>query len=93
MTKHRHSFTPKFKLEGASPLDHGHSHIEAARSPGLIESALCRWVKQLHEGGPGVTPKSKALTPEQQILQQLGSQDRPTGTGENDPKKATALKS
>jgi len=47
-------------------LDQGYSHIEAARSVGLVESALLRWVKQLQEKRLGVTPKSKALTPEQQ---------------------------
>ena len=50
MTKQRRSFTPEFKREAAGlVLDQGYSHIEAARSLGLVESALRRWVKQLQE--------------------------------------------
>ncbi|MNJ82124.1 hypothetical protein D3C77_813030 [compost metagenome] len=30
-----------------------------------------RWVKQLQDERQGVTPKSKALTPEQQKIQEL----------------------
>ncbi|QPG61503.1 IS3 family transposase [Pseudomonas sp. BIGb0427] len=72
MTKQRRSFTPEFKREAASlVLDQGYSHIEAARSLGLVESALRRWVNQLQEERNGVTPSSKALTPEQQKIQEL----------------------
>ncbi|UVM55431.1 IS3 family transposase [Pseudomonas sp. B21-012] len=72
MTKQRRSFTPEFKREAASlVLDQGYSHIEAARSLGLVESALRRWVNQHQEERNGVTPTSKALTPEQQKIQEL----------------------
>ncbi|MEG1113277.1 MAG: IS3 family transposase [Hafnia sp.] len=72
MTKQRRSFTPEFKREAASlVLDQGYSHIDAARSLGLVESALRRWVNQLQEERNGVTPTSKALTPEQQKIQEL----------------------
>ncbi|AYN96769.1 hypothetical protein EAW52_23975 [Pseudomonas sp. LTJR-52] len=63
MTKQRRFFTPEFKREAAVlVLDQGYSHIEAARSLGLIEAALRRWVKQLQAERNGVTPTSKALT-------------------------------
>ncbi|MFW4881090.1 IS3 family transposase [Pseudomonas aeruginosa] len=52
-------------------LDHGYSHIDACRSLGVVDSALRRWVKQLEAERQGVTPKSKALTPEQQKIQEL----------------------
>ncbi|WP_096335665.1 IS3 family transposase [Pseudomonas alkylphenolica] len=72
MTKQRRTFTPEFKREAASlVLDQGYSHIEAARSLGLVESALRRWVNQLQQERVGVTPTSKALTPEQQKIQEL----------------------
>nr|WP_150777104.1 IS3 family transposase [Pseudomonas fluorescens] len=72
MTKQRRTFTPEFKREAASlVLDQGYSHIEAARSLGLVESALRRWVNQLQQERGGVTPTSKALTPEQQKIQEL----------------------
>lgn len=42
------TFTPEFKREAAClVLDQGYSHAEAARSLGLVESALRRWVNQL----------------------------------------------
>ncbi|HCF4700269.1 TPA: transposase, partial [Pseudomonas aeruginosa] len=41
------------------------------RSLGVVDSALRRWVKQLEAERQGVTPKSKALTPEQQKIQEL----------------------
>lgn len=72
MTKQRRTFTPEFKREPAClVLDQGHSHTEAARPLGLVESALRRWVNQLQQERGGVTPISKALTPEQQKIQEL----------------------
>ncbi|KPY55995.1 hypothetical protein ALO46_04293 [Pseudomonas syringae pv. solidagae] len=47
-------------------LDQGYSHIEASRSLGVVGSALRRRVSQLQQERIGVTPQSKALTPEQQ---------------------------
>lgn len=63
--EHRRTFTPVFK-RGASSLvlDQGYSHIEAVRSLGLVESTLRRWLSQLQQERGGVTPTSKALTPE-----------------------------
>ena len=92
MTKQRRSFTPEFKREAASlVLDQGYSHIEAARSLGLVESALRRWVNQLHEERLGVTPKSKALTPEQQKIQELEARIDRLEREKAILKKATAL--
>ncbi|WP_460124642.1 IS3 family transposase [Pseudomonas sp. S2_C03] len=72
MTKQRRSFSAEFKREAAGlVLDQGYSHIEASRSLGVVESALPRWVNQLQRERNGVTPQSKALTPEQQKIQEL----------------------
>ncbi|WDH22907.1 IS3 family transposase [Pseudomonas chlororaphis] len=72
MTKQRRSFSAEFKREAAGlVLDQGYSHIEACRSLGVVESALRRWVNQLQQERTGVTPQSKALTPEQQKIQEL----------------------
>ncbi len=49
----------------------GHGLLDACRSLGVVDSALRRWVKQLQQERDGVTPKSKALTPEQQKIQEL----------------------
>jgi len=72
MIKQRRTFIPEFKCETASlVLDQGYSHIGAARSLGLVKSELCRWVTHLQQERGGVTPTSKALTPEQQNIQEL----------------------
>ncbi|WP_447865004.1 IS3 family transposase [Pseudomonas aeruginosa] len=72
MSKQRRAFSAEFKREAAAlVLDQGYSHIDACRSLGVVDSALRRWVKQLEAERQGVTPKSKALTPEQQKIQEL----------------------
>ncbi|WP_085983120.1 IS3 family transposase [Pseudomonas asplenii] len=72
MTKQRRTFSAEFKREAAGlVLDQGYSHIEASRSLAVVESALRRWVNQLQQERNGVTPQSKALTPEQQKIQEL----------------------
>ncbi|HCW0575938.1 TPA: IS3 family transposase, partial [Pseudomonas aeruginosa] len=66
------TFSAEFKREAAAlVLDQGYSHIDACRSLGVVDSALRRWVKQLEAERQGVTPKSKALMPEQQKIQEL----------------------
>ncbi|WP_256969975.1 IS3 family transposase, partial [Pseudomonas aeruginosa] len=70
--KQRRTFSAEFKREAAAlVLDQGYSYIDACRSLGVVDSALRRWVKQLEAERQGVTPKSKALTPEQQKIQEL----------------------
>ena len=60
-------------------------------SLGVVESALRRWVKQLQEERVGVTPKSKALTPEQQKIQELEARIDRLEREKAILKKATAL--
>lgn len=72
MTKQRRSFSAEFKREAAGlVLNQGYSYIDACRSLGVVESALCRWVNQLQQERNGVTPRSRALTPERQKIQEL----------------------
>ena len=72
MSKQRRTFSAEFKREAAAlVLDQGYSHIEACRSLGVVDSALRRWIKQLQQERSGITPQSKALTPEQQKIQEL----------------------
>jgi len=52
-------------------LDQGYSCPEAARSLDVGETALRRWVNQLQLERGGITPTAKALTPEQQTIQEL----------------------
>jgi transposase len=74
MTKQERSFFTEFKREAASlMLDQGYSHIEACRSLGVVESALCRLVNQHQMKRSGVNPQNKisTLIPEQVNIQKL----------------------
>ncbi|WP_440974373.1 IS3 family transposase [Pseudomonas koreensis] len=72
MTKQRRSFSVEFKPEAvALLLDQGYSHIEVCHLLGGGESAFPRWVNQFKQERSGITPQTKALTPEQQKLQEL----------------------
>ncbi|QPB84569.1 IS3 family transposase [Pseudoalteromonas rubra] len=72
MTRKRRTFTQEFKVEAAAlVLDKGYSVPEACRSLDIGETALRRWIQQLKQERGGETPQSKALTPEQQKIQEL----------------------
>ena len=67
MTNIQRSFTTDFKLEAAQLVtEQGYSFAEASRSLGIGETALRRWVSPLQQESVGITPKSRAMTPEQQ---------------------------
>lgn len=92
MSKQRRTFSPEFKQEAASlVLDQGYSVTEASRSLEVGENALRRWMKQLSEERGGITPKSKALTPEQQRIQELEARCERLEREKSILKKATAL--
>lgn len=92
MTKQRRSFSQEFKLDSAKlVLDEGYSFPEAARSLEVGETALRRWVKQLQDERGGTTPNSKALTPEQQKIQELEAKVNRFEREKTILKKATAL--
>lgn len=52
-------------------LNQGYSVPEASRSLDVGETVLRRWIQQLQSERAGITPISKALTPEQQKIQEL----------------------
>ena len=92
MSKQRRTFSTEFKREAAAlVLDQGYSHIEACHSLGVADSALRRWIKQLQDERQGVTPTSKALTPEQQKIQELEARINRLEREKAILKKATAL--
>lgn len=92
MTKQRRTFSPEFKREAADlVLKQNYSFIEASRSLAVGESALRRWVDQLQKERTGITPRSKALTPEQQRIQELEARIARLEREKSILKKATAL--
>jgi len=92
MSEKRRTFTTEFKSEAASlVLDQGYTYAAACKAVGAGESALRRWVTQLKEERAGITPKSKALTVDQQRIQSLESQVKRLEMEKTILKKATAL--
>lgn len=70
--RQRRTFSAEFKIDAASlVLDQGYSIPEAASAMDVGETALRRWVDQLKIERGGITPTTKALTPEQQKIQEL----------------------
>lgn len=92
MAKQRRTFSTEFKHEAASlVLDQGYSFTEACKSLGVGETALRRWVDQLKDERGGTTPKAKALTSEQQRIQELEARINRLEREKAILKKATAL--
>lgn len=92
MSKGRRSFSIEYKHEAASlVLDQGYSITQACRALDVGETAIRRWVKQLEQERGGVTPKSKAMTPEQQQIQALEARINRLEREKAILKKATAL--
>ncbi len=92
MSKQRRSFSTEFKREAALlVLDQGYTLIEASRSLGVADSVLRRWVQQLQQERHGITPKTKALTAEQQKIQELEARIHRLEREKAILKKATAL--
>lgn len=88
----RRSFSTAFKREAASlVLDQNYSVTEACTAMGVGPTAMRRWVEQLRQERAGNTPKSKAMTPEQQRIQELEARIRKIERENDILKKATAL--
>lgn len=92
MTNNRRSFTPEFKRDAAQlVVEQGYSVPEACRAMDVGETAMRRWVKQLKAEKKGVTPTAKALTSEQQRIQELEKRIKHLELEKEILKKATAL--
>jgi len=72
-------------------LGQGYSHTAACCSFDVGETALRRWVDQLRAERKGITPQSKAMTPEQQKIQLLEARVNRLEREKTILKKATAL--
>jgi len=64
---------------------------EASHAVDVGESTLRRWVNQLRAERDGITPTTKALTPEQQRIQELEARVNRLEREKAILKKATAL--
>ena len=92
MKKQRRSFSTQFKHDAASLiLDQGYSFTEASRAVDVYENTLRNWAQQLRSERGGETPTSKALTAEQQRIQELEARVDRLEREKTILKKATAL--
>lgn len=87
------TFTTEFKVDSANlVINQGYSVSEACQAVGVSESAMRRWVKQLKEEQRGlIRIGSKALTPDQQRIQELETKIKRIEREKEILKKATAL--
>ena len=92
MKKSRPTFSTEFKNDAAKlVLDHGYSIAAACKAVGVGDTALRRWVSQLDAERAGVTPQSKAMTPEHRRIQELEAKIKHLEWEKDILKKATAL--
>ena len=92
MKRQRRSFSQEFKHDSASlVVDQGYSMAEAGRAVDVHENTLRKWIRQLEAERDGSTPKSKALTPDQQRIQELEARVNRLEREKTILKKATAL--
>ena len=90
--KRRKSYTAEFKLEAVNLITHqGYSIRQASEALSVGETALRRWVNQYCQEQQGITPTAKALTSEQQQIQQLQAQVKRLELEKEILKKAAAL--
>lgn len=89
----RRTFTIQFKHDAASlVLDQGYTVSQACEAMNVGQTAMRRWVTQLEQERGGQTPvRSKALTPEQQRIQELEQRVQKLEREKEILKKATAL--
>ena len=92
MSQNKQKFTRAFKNETATlVIDQGYSVTEACQAMNVSETSLRRWVKQLQCERNGITPKSKAMTPEHQKIQELEKKVKQLELQKEILKKASAL--
>lgn len=88
----RKTFTPEFKREAAQLVtDQGYTVTEACNALNVGPTAMRRWVDQLRAERQGKTPIGRAMTPEQQRIQELEAKLRKVEREKDILKKATAL--
>lgn len=92
MNQKRRSFSPDFKLEAARlVVEQGYTIKEASEAMDVSLTAMRSWVKQLQAEKSGVSPTSRALTPEQRRIQELEERIKRLEREKTILKKATAL--
>ena len=92
MKKARTTYSLEFKHDAANlVLNKGYTIQEACNAVGVGYTAMSRWVSQLKQEQGGITPTSKAMTPEQKRIQELEANIKQIEWENDILKKASAL--
>lgn len=92
MSTNKKLYSIEFKKAAAALiLDQNYTYSEACTAVNIGETALRRWAKQLNDERKGITPLSKAMTPEQQRIKELEARIKKIEWENDIIKKATAL--
>ena len=92
MKKARTTYSVAFKHDAANlVLNKGYTIQEACNAVGVGYTAMSRWVAQLRQEHGGITPTSKAMTPEQKRIQELEAKIKQIEWENDILKKASAL--
>lgn len=88
----RKKYTKEFKLDAVSLVtDQGYSRIEAARSLGINAQMLGRWVKEFETSDGQSFRGNGKLTPEQEEIRRLKSENKRLQMEKDILKKATVF--
>jgi len=92
MTKVRSTYSVEFKHDAARlVLEQGYTIQEACDAVGVGYTAMRRWVAQLKQEHSGITPVSKAMTPDQIRIKELEAKIKQIEWEKDILKKASAL--
>lgn len=90
--KNRRAFDAAFKLQVVRMIrEQGLGVSQVCRDMDLVPSAVRRWMEQFDEESAGRPGAGKALTPEQQRIRQLESENRQLKSDNDLLKKASAF--
>ena len=77
MTNTSNQFSTEFKQECVNlVLNQGDSVIQAAKAMNVGLSSMQRWLGQYRNEIKGITPQARAITPDQQRIQTLESENK-----------------
>ena len=92
MKRKRRTFEAAFKLQVVQMVrDQGLSVSQVCQDMDLVESAVRRWVEQAEAEQAGLPGIGKPLTPEQQRIRQLETENRQLRQDNDLLKKASAF--
>ena len=88
----RKKYSKEFKLDAISLVtDQGYSRAEAARSLGLNANMVCRWVQEDQAGDGQAFRGNGKLTPDQEEIRRLKSENKRLQMEKEILKKATVF--